>query len=593
MGRLSNFAILLALPCTIWGASIPYSVRIEGLDDGRALRELRASSQLMALQKKPPSSINSLRFRAESDIPELIKIMHAHGFLEAEIDVQFDKGANDYLVILLVKPGPLYRVADYQISLIEKVGETEQLAPECRRLQLDDIGISLGDPLETKTILESELAALEILSECGYPLAQIKNREIVADGKTKQVKIELTIEIGPLAYFGPTTIEGNGSVRACLIEQQIQWCENQRFDSCLIEGTEKALLDTGLFTSAYITHPKTLNQNDQLPIKIELAEAKHKSISAGVSYQTTFGPGATFGWENRNISGLGRRFSFQANVAQRSHSGIISYLIPNFRGVGRNLTFEAQAAHESIRPYRMQSYSFLNRFDRPVEECFYFSVSGQVEYLIVSGSVDNGNFLLVETPLYLRWTNVDDFLNPISGVRFEYRGVPAINIKKASEFYYSQVFTFSSYFNLWRGDFLILAQKLTVGTIFSNGLDAVPVPKRFFGGSEENLRGYRYYTVSPLKKHDKPIGGRSEIFYTIEPRFRFTNCFGLVPFFDIGNVYLKEWPTFKGKWRKSVGIGFRYFSIIGPLRLDVAFPLNRREEIDPHWWVFVSLGQSF
>ena len=77
------------------------------------------------------------------------------------------------------------------------------------------------------------------------------------------------------------------------------------------------------------------------------------------------------------------------------------------------------------------------------------------------------------------------------------------------------------------------------------------LPKRFFGGSEDNLRGYKYYTVSPLDDEGKPIGGRSALFYSIEPRIRVSNSFGLVPFFDMGNVYLESFPTFKGKWRKA------------------------------------------
>ncbi len=578
------------IPFALMASTIPYSVRIEGVEDEKTLRDLRNSSQLMNLRKKPPSSINSLRFRAESDIPDLIKILHAHGYLEAQIDVQFEKEPEEYYVVLWVNPGPIYTIEQYHVTLLSEGSEIEN---QCAPLSLAQLGIALGQPLETNRVIESELSALRVLAQYGYPLAEIQDREIIADGKTKQVRVLLTIELGPIAYFGPTTIEGNCTVRSCLIEQQIQWSENERFNCCLVEGTREALMDTGLFSSVYITYPKSVDEGPILPMKIEVAETKHKSISAGISYQTTFGPGATIGWENRNVRGMGRRFTFQANIAQRIHSGIAAYRIPHFYGIDHNYTIQAEAAHESIKPYRMQSYNLLNRFDRPIGCYFYFSVAAELEYLIVRGSVDNGKFFLAEAPIHLRWTNVEDFLNPAKGVRLDYRGAPTVNLKKGSEFYYSQVLTLSSYLPLWRNEGLILAQKLTVGTIFSNGLDAVPVPKRFFGGSEENLRGYRYYTVSPLRKHDKPIGGRSAIFYTIEPRFRFRNCFGLVPFFDIGNVYLKEWPTFEGKWRKSVGIGFRYFSFIGPLRLDVAFPLDRREGIDPHWWVFVSLGQSF
>jgi len=580
-------AIVFLVPGALCAAGISYSVDFEGLDDPKVLKALRSSSQLVALKKKAPASINALRFRAESDVPDLTRVLRGHGYLEAEVEMHLEMERRDYKVLVSIRPGPLYRIETYKIIC------KNALTTPCPQCSAEDVGIAIGEPADTRAILDSELCALQILSERGYPLAIIENREIIADGKTNRVKVLITIDTGPHAFFGPTTIEGNTSVQTYLIGQQIQWCENETYNSCLVEGTQQSLIDTGLFSSVYITHSKTLEEDALLPMKIEVCETKHKSVSIGASYQTTFGPGATFGWENRNVGGLGRRILLQADIAQRSHSGIASYLIPNFYKVGQNYIIQAQAWHESIKPYRMQSYSFLNRFDRQVDPYFFFSVGPKVEYMMVTSSVDNGNFLLVEAPVFLRWTNVEDFLNPTSGGRFEYKGSPAINIKDSSDFYYSQVLTLCSYLPFWQDELLILAQKLTIGTIFSNGIGAVPVPKRFFGGSEDNLRGYKYFTVSPLNDDNKPIGGRSAIYYSIEPRIRLSEAIGIVPFFDIGNVYLDSWPSFKGKWRKSTGIGLRYYSFLGPLRLDVAFPLNRREGIDPRWWVFVSLGQTF
>ncbi len=589
MGSLSrNVCMALVFGCSaLFADGIPYSVEFEGLEDGKALKALRSSSQLVALRKKPPSSINALRFRAESDIPELVRVLHAQGYLEAEIDITIKEDPRDYNVLIQIRPGPLYLIEKYKIELENETNV------ECPKPSLRELGITVGDPADTKQILDSELCALQLLSEYGFPLAAIKNREIIADGKTKRVKVFLTIDTGPLAFFGPSSIEGNSSVRSILIEQEIKWCEGEQYNSCLVENTQKSLMELGLFSSVYITHPKSLNRHDQLPMKVEVCETKHKTISLGASYQTTFGAGATFGWENRNVGGLGRTAMLQADIAQRYHTGIASYTIPNFHRVGQNFIMQAQAAHESIKPYRMQSYSFLNRIDRKIGEFLFFSIGPKIEYMLVSNSVDNGNFFLIEAPLFLRWTNVEDFLNPTSGLRFEYRGVPAVNIKDISDFYYSQVFTFSSYLPVWQNEGLILAQKITLGTIFSNGLGAIPVPKRFFGGSEDNLRGYKYFTVSPLDEDDKPIGGRSAIYYSLEPRFRFSKSIGIVPFLDIGNVYETSIPSFRGKWRKSTGIGLRYYSFLGPLRMDLAFPLNRREGIDPKWWVFVSLGQAF
>jgi translocation and assembly module TamA len=142
-------------------------------------------------------------------------------------------------------------------------------------------------------------------------------------------------------------------------------------------------------------------------------------------------------------------------------------------------------------------------------------------------------------------------------------------------------------------EILVLAQQIMVDSIISTDLDAVPVPKRVLGGSDQDLRGYKYHSVSPLHHHHRPIGGRSAIFYTFETRFRVSSTIGLVPFFDLGSVYLTPFPKMDEKWFKSVGLGFRYFTFLGPLRLDWAFPLDRRKHIDPKYRILFSIGQTF
>ena len=117
--------------------------------------------------------------------------------------------------------------------------------------------------------------------------------------------------------------------------------------------------------------------------------------------------------------------------------------------------------------------------------------------------------------------------------------------------------------------------------------------KLFLGGSENELRGYRYKTVSPLNAHRKPFGGRSAIYATAEIRWKATKTIGIIPFADFGTVTLSQVPDFTAKWFKSVGGGLRYFTFFGPLRFDVGFPLNKRKGIDPNFQIYASVGQTF
>jgi translocation and assembly module TamA len=225
------------------------------------------------------------------------------------------------------------------------------------------------------------------------------------------------------------------------------------------------------------------------------------------------------------------------------------------------------------------------------------SVGGRIEKMLVTDSLQNGDFLLLQMPLFVGWTTVNNILNPTRGISIGYNLAPSINFERFGRWYLEQKLTVGNYLSVSKRDYLVLAQQITFGSILSQRLHDIPIPERFLGGSEDDLRGYTYLSVSPLRRNShgkrKPLGGRSAIYYTAETRFRLTENFGLVPFFDLGNVWLEQIPVFHGKWLKSVGIGARYFTFIGPLRCDIGFPLNRRHGIDHKWRVLVSIGQSF
>ncbi|HEY2811307.1 MAG TPA: BamA/TamA family outer membrane protein [Rhabdochlamydiaceae bacterium] len=570
--------------------AVDYTVEYSGLDDPRALKAIKSSAQLIALKKEhPPDSINALDYRAQSDIPEYIKILHAYGYYEAKVNIHLQNRRNHIRVLVSIDPGPRYRIESFDISLY-------CLSPEhpntCCSLNLEQIGIEIGKPALAQTIVNAELKMLQILSECGYPLARVEDRKIVVDGLTKGMRVHLAVKTDEKISFGPLSISGINRVKPEYIEHKKVWKEGELYDNRLIEETQSALLNSGLFSSVLITHESTFSPDGKIPMKIELNETKHRTINLGASYQTVFGPGITFGWENRNIAGMGRKFSFQGDVTRISQTGLATYMHPEFGSLDQDFIWQAQAAHESLFAYSMRSYNMMQRFDRRFNKHVRGAMGIQEERLYVTESVDNGNYWLLEFPLYFRYSTANSLLDPTRGVTVEFTMTPTYSIGHPSQSYIVHSFSESSYLSLTKNARVVLAQQLTVGWLFSDGLHAVPLSKRFLGGSEQELRGYRYRTVSPLKE-GKPEGGRSAIYFTVESRLRVSKKIGLVPFFDIGNVYTSPFPKAEGKWLKSTGLGLRYFSFMGPFRVDLAFPLDRRKGIDPVYRILVSIGQTF
>ncbi|MCX6989480.1 MAG: hypothetical protein NTX49_00195, partial [Chlamydiae bacterium] len=343
---LKKLLFLLLLIGSYAEASTSYTVQYLGIDDTSIVKTLKSSTQLSTLKKRPPDSINAVRYRAESDIPAILKVLHAYGYYEARVEIQVEEGFEIAVVIVNIDPGPVYKIEKFSIDIKElKEGNA------CPAIELKNIGITLNKPMNAEREVSAELKILQILSECGYPLASITDRKIVVDGESKTVRIKLEVSPGPFSKFGPLTIEGNKRVKPLFFEEKLEWKQGSSYNSANVDETQKALVDSGLFSSVIITHGEKLDSDEELPMHVEVAESRHRSINIGVSYQTYYGPGITVGWENRNMAGLGQRLSLQGDVTQRSHTGLGTYIFPNFGRIGQDYVWQAQAMHQDIIPY--------------------------------------------------------------------------------------------------------------------------------------------------------------------------------------------------------------------------------------------------
>lgn len=565
------------MPGVLFG-SIHYSVEFSGVKERKLLKEVKQVSQLLSSAKDPSISLSALQYRAIADVEEIVKVLHAYGYYEANVTFSIEPYGKWFEVLFRISLGAQYEIESFRID-----SDGTLLASP----------IQPGAPALSVTVVAAERTSIEELTRAGHPFAQIEKKEYIVDGETKRLYGTLYIEPGPFCRFGKVVVEGSSSVLPRFIEKNLLWKEGEPFDSRLLNQTQDALMDSHLFGSVAIS-PLPLEEGSALlPILVEVVESKHKSVNFGVSYQTFFGLGATFGWENRNMGGLGRLFSFQADVTKRSVIGNALLRIPILDHRGRDFVMQAEAMHESITAYSMQSYSAASRLEHTWNHWSSFSFGGMFERLYVLDSGDNGNFFLLAAPLYVRFSNSNDLLNPTRGISTEFRLIPTANLSDRENSYGTGEFSFAWYWSFEPKGLVTIAQQVTIGSALSESLHAIPVPKRFFGGSEEDLRGYKYKTVSPLDSEGQPIGGRSALFYSLELRLRPFQVLGFVPFFDLGNVNKSALPGGEEKWFRSVGVGLRYFSVFGPFRLDVGFPLDRRPNIDSRYRILVSVGQAF
>lgn len=581
--------IWVALFCFFISMLSAYEVIFEGVKDEELLKLIKSASQLEKLKETPPETLLGLKRRGEGDLENIIQVLHSQAYYGAQVDFSVDPNRSS--VIVNIESGPVYPFAAFNIRYLqngEEIADDSLPSPLC----LKELKVKLGDAALPETILSAEDTLLDLLNLQGFAFASIKQRDVFADQQAKNVIVWIAVETGPLTYFGKLKISGLERVKENFFYKKLRWTQGNVYNPKEIEKTQEALELSGLFRSVNISHGESPIEGNLVPMEISVVEGKQRSIGFGLNYTTSLGPGITGEWEDRNIFGEGQKLGFRSNIWQKLQEGALSYLIPDFGRQDQNLIWLLEYQHERTKSFTENSLAFSGTIERKINEQLRISYGGMYKRLRSQRSDFNGTFDLIKIPLQLRWSNADSILEPTKGGTILFRTIPSVQIFKPQFAYCINTFTGSLYHSLTEDKRHVFAVKLMLGSIFGANQHEIPPPERFYAGSESTLRGYRYLTVSPLGCRDKPLGGRSMFIYSMELRNRIGKDFGLAFFYDIGNVYKRAYPEFSEGVRQSVGLGIRYYTPIGPIRLDIAFPLNKRH-MDHALEAYFSIGQSF
>jgi translocation and assembly module TamA len=577
---LRFFIIFIFLICApfLW-SDLAYQVDIKGNIDESLAELLRSSSQLELLKESTPTTENALKRRAEADVANFLKVLQSKAFYSGKITLTYSPN----LLTFDVDTGPAYYLNNFTIQFTANSYPID--------ISLAEIGISLETLAFPKVILAAEDEILRVMEEAGFPLAQIKDRKVLVDEIKNQVSVTITVDSGFLAFFGKTKISGIEKVKPEFFLRKIAWKTGDPFTPSLVESTQNALEASGLFSSITISHPDQLLPDNTLPMTIELIEGKHRSIGAGITYNTERGPGITAEWEHRNFWASGEKLNITTSLWKLTQEAKLLFLKPDFLRSKQDLIWLLEGKREHTRGYTESFLTLSNLIERQVNENLRTSFGSSFKILRDTRSDANGHYTLFKLPFQILWSDADSLLDPTIGKTFNLKIIPSFQILAPQFAYCINTLTSTFYHPLSKKT--TLANKITLGSIWGSSHHTIPSSERFYEGSENCLRGYHYLTVSPLNNEHKPIGGRSMFIYSLELRQRFSEIFGGVLFYEVGNVYSEILPQFNKKVLQSTGLGVRYHTPVGPLRVDFAVPLNRRRHVDSAFQVYLSIGQAF
>ncbi|HLL58423.1 MAG TPA: BamA/TamA family outer membrane protein, partial [Allosphingosinicella sp.] len=324
-----------------------------------------------------------------------------------------------------------------------------------------------------------------------------------------------------------------------------------------------------------------------------------RTIAGEAGYGTGEGIRLEASWEHRNL------ISPEGAVRLRGVAGTEEQLLAatlrrnNFRKRDQVLTAQIAASHVDRDAYDARTFLLGAGIERQSniiwQKKWTWSLGADLiatderDVNVASGTTRRRTFFIGALPATLSYDGSNDLLDPTAGYRLSGRFSPEASLQNGA-FGYSRFQIDGSLYQRVSGT-VVMAGRVRLGTIFGASRDRIAPSRRFYAGGGGSVRGYGFQRLGPRDPvFDDPIGGRSLTEFALEARVRLGN-WGIVPFVDAGNIYTSPLPKLDDL-RLGAGIGVRYHTRFGPIRVDVGTPLNRRSG-DPRVAVYVSLGQAF
>lgn len=584
---------------------IAYETDIEG-DLSDNLRDLiEESSSLLTQSDRQPATPAALRRRMEDDVARFQRILRAEGYYNGTVETSVAEDAQPIQVTIEIETGRQFTLSEYNLSYHPTVPEGDNVPRDA-----SDLGLEIGQPARAAPLNQAERRITRSLSRHGYPEAKLEDVRYLADPEKETLRAEITVQTGPRLRFGRLQMSGLEDVRENYIRELVNWPEGATYDSREVERVRQELAGTGLFSSVIVERPQeegveesdtresseaqdsTAEEGEEVPVSAEVIEAPPRSIGVGVNYSTDDGPGADAFWEHRNLFGENEKLRLETSVSRSRQRIQGNFRKPNFLRREQTLLFENEFRREKSDAYDELTFDQFLGLERPFGEHWTARFGPRLALTQVEENDEERRFFLAGVTGTAIFDNRDDPLNPTEGLRFSYSMTPLISLYGDRTQYIINDASASSYLSVLDEDRLVLAGRVRMGSILGSSRGDVPANERFYAGGGGSVRGYPYQAIGPLDENDDPIGGRALFEMSLEARFKVSDSIGIVPFIDAGQVYETPWPTVDNlQW--AAGLGLRYYTSIGPLRLDVAVPLNRRPEADDPFQFYISIGQSF
>lgn len=621
---LPLLALLLALAVPVVRAADPqpYHVEFGSVGNGELDATLRASSQLATLEGAAPVSPYGLIARARTDLDRLRVVLESYGYYQGSVRITLDGEdvtditQGDRLAALpagtvakamvSLTLGPLYHLRNIEID-----GEIPAAAQKT-------LGLTAGQPATASDVLAGGARLLTALQNQGYAFAKVDTPAAFELPDTQQLDVKFHVVAGNIAHIGQIEFKGLQRMRLHRARGVLGLKSGELYSAAKVEQARRNLLDTGVFGTVDATLGTQADAEGRVPVTFTVSERKRHAVSLNAAYSSDLGGSAGVTWGDRNFLGGGEQLNLHASVININGSATngLGYdvgaqlTLPRFLQKAQALQLSLTAIDQSLQAYDQVAETAAATLTRKLSSQWSASIGVSVteEYIHQPEAAtdpdlppNDGRFhyTLIALPLGLSYDSTDlatPMADPTHGVRMGGSIAPTKSFGPPSAQFVISQFHISTYLDLDRflgeqaGRTVLALRGLTGFAKGASDLD-LPPDQRFYAGGSGTIRGFRFQSVGPTFSDGTPVGGISMDAVSAELRQRFGTNYGAAVFLDGGRVGDTSHP-FAGQLKLGTGAGFRYYTPIGPLRVDFALPVHR-ESGDDRFEIYIGLGQAF
>jgi translocation and assembly module TamA len=572
-----------------------YDVQLDGLDTAGSPELITQFRQLSSLEegRKSPANAAQIDRRAREDANLLAELLRAHGYYDAAVDPEITPAEpkQRVRVTLHAEPGELYHFAEIRLPGLDAAGTDTQALR-------DSFGVKSSDPVTAEEVIKGEGALKVELGKRGYAFAEMGEPDITVDHATRTATLVLPVEPNGVREFGKVVVEGEPLFSARHIQRMARFRPGERFETPLIDDLRRALVATGLVGSAEV-RPIARPNSKVVDVAVKLTRAPVHTIAGELGYGTGEGIKVQASWQHRNLIKPEGAVTVQGVVGTQEQSLGVALRQNNFHRRDQVLNAQIAASHLHENAFDARTFRIGANRERQTniiwQKRWTWSLGTE---LIASdekavdtdtSTIRRRTYLIGALPATLSYDGSDDLLDPTRGFRLSARLSPELSLQNGV-FGYGRLQLDGSAYHPVSGR-VVIAGRVRLGTIIGASRDRIAPSRRFYAGGGGSVRGFGYQDLGPRDPiFNDPLGGRSLAEFALEARIR-VGTFGIVPFIDAGNIYTSPLPHLD-KLRFGTGIGLRYYSSFGPIRVDVGTPIGRRSG-EPRIAVYVSLGQAF